>query len=145
MNEQSRDPASDAIDHMMRARTWVVVGASTNPEKFGYKVYKSLLRAGRVALPVNPRAAEIDGAPCFPTVAAAMAALGQTPDAAVSIVPPALTEKLVDELAAGGITHLWMQPGADSAEAVRKAAAAGIKSVSGGPCVMVSLRNHGRQ
>lgn len=126
------------IDAMLAARIFAVVGASTNPEKYGHKAYMDLKRFGKIVYPVNPRAATIDGDPCFPSVTA----LPETPEVVVAVVPPAITEKLVDELIAAGVRNVWMQPGAESPAAVARAQAAGIAVVSGGPCVMVGLRTH---
>ena len=132
---------NDAIETMLAADTFAVVGASTNPEKYGYLVYQSLKRHGKTAFPVNPRAADIEGDTCYPNVAA----LPEKPQVAVAIVPPAITEKLVDELAQAGVTSLWLQPGAESVAAVEKAEAAGISVVHGGPCIMVLLTTKGRR
>lgn len=131
---------TEAINDMLAVDTWAVVGASTNPEKYGYLVYKSLKAAGRTAYPVNPRATTIDGDTCYPTVAS----LPTPPDAVVAIIPPALTEKLIPELAQAGIRKLWLQPGAESAAAIAAAQAANIECVHSGPCLMVALRTHPR-
>jgi len=127
-----------AINDLLQAQTWAVVGASTNPEKYGYLVYKSLKAAGKTAYPVNPRAQTIDNDPCYANVAA----LPAVPDAVVAIIPPALTEKLIPELVQAGVRKLWLQPGAESAVAVAAARDQGITVVSGGPCLMVALRTH---
>ena len=129
-----------AIDEMLSARVWAVVGASTNTEKYGYKAYRALLNAQKVAYPINPRAKEIDGIPCY----AFVADLPEVLDVVVSVVPPALTEALIPQLVEAGVTRLWIQPGAESAKAVSDAEAGGIAVVHGGPCVMVGLRTHNR-
>ena len=127
---------SENIETMLAAETFAVVGASTNPRKYGYIAYKTLKTAGKTVYPVNPRAKEIEGDPCYPSVAE----LPEKPEVVVSIVPPALTEKLVEQLAEQGIGNLWMQPGAESAAAVAGAEKHGIATVHGGPCIMVQLR-----
>ena len=129
---------NEAVDAMLAAQTFAVAGASTNLEKYGYKVYADLKRFGKTAYPINPRATTIDGDTCYPNVAA----LPEVPEVVVAVIPPALTEKLVDDLIAAGVKNLWMQPGAESAVAVAKAEAAGILTVHGGPCIMVGLRTH---
>jgi hypothetical protein len=136
MEPTTGEPLSERIDAMLAAKTFAVVGASTNPEKYGHIAYVDLKRFGKTVYPVNPRAATVDGDPCYPSIAA----LPAVPDVVVAVIPPALTERLVDELAAAGVRNLWIQPGAESAVAIAKARAAGIRVVSGGPCVMVSLR-----
>ena len=131
---------NEAINEMLSARVFAVVGASTNPDKYGYKAYRALLNAGKVAYPVNPRAKEIDGNACF----ASVADVPEVPDVVVSVVPPALTEALVPQLAEAGVSKLWIQPGAESQKAVTDAEASDITVVHGGPCIMVGLRTHGR-
>ena len=128
---------NEAIGAMLAARTFAVVGASTNPEKYGYKIYVDLKRAGKTVYPINPRAAAIDGDTCYPSIAA----LPALPEVVVAVIPPTLTEKLVEELSAAGVRNLWMQPGAESAAAVAKAEALGIATVHGGPCIMVLQRS----
>lgn len=132
---------NENIEKMLAARTFAVVGASTNPEKYGNKVYLSLKRHGKTAYPVNPRAQEIDGDKCYPSVAD----LPEKPEVVVSIVPSKLTEQLVDEMAAQGLTNLWIQPGAESAAAISQAAEHGIAAVHSGPCIMVVLLTHARR
>lgn len=132
---------NEKIDRMLAARTFAVVGASTNPEKYGNIIYRDLKAHGKTVFPVNPRAGEIDGDTFYPDIAA----LPETPEVVVAVVPPKITEQVVDELTATGVKNLWIQPGAESSEAVRKAEAAGITVVSHGPCVMVLLRTHARK
>lgn len=121
---------------MLNAETYAVVGASRDPAKYGFLVYKSVKAAGKTAWPVNPSAAEVDGDQCFP----ALDALPGVPEVAVLIVPPAVSESLVGECARLGIKHIWMQPGAESEAAVAACHANSIAVVSGGPCLMVLLR-----
>jgi hypothetical protein len=126
------------VEAMLNARTFAVVGASTNREKYGNIAYRSLKSHGKTVYPVNPRASEIEGDPCYPSITQ----LPEVPHVVVSVVPSKLTEALVDEAAHVGVTHIWMQPGAESAEAIRKAHNAGIHVVAQGPCIMVGLRTH---
>jgi uncharacterized protein len=119
----------------LASAAFAVVGASANPSKFGHRVYVSYLRHGRKAYPVNPTATTILGNRAFPDLVSL-----PVPVEAVSIVTrPAVTERVVDDAIAAGVKHLWMQPGAESAEAVRKAEAAGISVIHGGPCILVEL------
>ena len=53
---------------MLAAETYAVVGASRSPDKYGYLVYKSLKAAGKTVFPMNPRADEVDGDQCFPSL-----------------------------------------------------------------------------
>lgn len=121
---------------MLTAATYAVVGASRSPDKYGFLVYRALKAADKTAYAVNPRAEDMDGDRCYPM----LADVPQTPDVAVMIVPPAVTEAAVAECARLGIRQVWMQPGAESAAAVDACLANGMAVVSGGPCIMVLLK-----
>jgi predicted CoA-binding protein len=59
---------------------------------------------------------------------------------AISVItPPAITERVVREAAAAGVTHLWMQPGAESEAAIHTAESLGMSVIAGGPCLLVVL------
>ena len=45
----------------------------------------------------------------------------------------------MEEAAAAGVRHLWMQPGAESPEAVARAEELGLSVIAGGPCLLVVL------
>jgi predicted CoA-binding protein len=124
------------IEAMLDARTFAVVGASTNREKYGNIAYRTLKDSGKTVYPINPRADTIEGDRCYPTVAD----LPETPDVVVAVVPSKLTEALVPQLVARGVKNLWIQPGAESRAAIDAAEAAGIATVHSGPCVLVGLR-----
>jgi predicted CoA-binding protein len=121
---------------MLAAKVYAVVGASRDPEKYGFLVYRSLKSVGKTAFPVNSRATEVDGDVCYPT----LAALPQMPEVAVMMVPSAVTEAAVAECARLGIQQIWMQPGAESAAAIALCREKDIAVVAGGPCLMVLLR-----
>lgn len=129
---------NENLETMLAARTFAVVGVSTNPEKYGYLVYQSLKTHHKTVYPVNPNAPEIDGDTCY----ASLADLPEKPEVVVSVVPPAVTEDLVGQLADLGIQNLWMQPGAESDAAITSAEKTGIATVHAGPCIMVGLRTH---
>lgn len=122
------------IEECLDQRVWAVVGASTSPAKWGYRVYKALQGRGYRVYPVNPRAQQIDGDRCYPT----LAALPEQPDVVSVIIPPKLGLALADEAASAGITRLWFQPGAASPENVAHAASLGLRVVAGA-CVLVAL------
>lgn len=95
---------SDAALHrMLWAKSVAVVGASSDPTKFGNVLLRSLIDggfAGRI-YPVNPRADVIHGLQCYPSVEAVPDQL----DLAVIVVPapavPAVIEQAAEKGAAG--------------------------------------------
>ncbi len=121
---------------MLAAESFAVVGASRDTGKYGFLVYRSVKAAGKTVFPVNPRAAEVDGDHCYPS----LSDLPQKPEVAVMVVPPPMTEAAVAECARLGIRQVWMQPGAESAAAIEACRENDIEVVAGGPCLMVLLR-----
>ena len=134
----AENPMNAVIESQLAAKSYAVVGASPKPEKYGNKIYRDLKAFGKRAFAVHPTAETIDG----DRVYASIANLPENPDVVVAVVPPAVTEKLVDEMARLGLKNLWMQEGAESETAITKAEAAGIATVHGGACIMVGLRTH---
>jgi len=114
---------------------FAVVGASRDPKKYGYQVYKDLKEAGYKVYPVNPNADEILGDRCYPD----LGDLPTKPDVVDVVVPPKVTEEIVKTCKRLGITKVWMQPGSESETAVKFCDENGIDVVYG-VCVMVERR-----
>ena len=123
------------IDDFLAQGPWAVAGASKNRAKYGNKVLRCYQQHGREVYAVNPHEREIEGAACFASVSALPSDV-----AALSVItPPAVTERIVREAAQRGIGKLWMQPGAESAEAIDLADELGLSVIAGGPCLLVVL------
>jgi predicted CoA-binding protein len=123
------------IDDFLAGDSFAVVGASRNRYKYGNKVLRSYQQAGRVVYPVNPNAETVEGLTCYPDVTVL-----PEPVHGVSIItPPATTERIVPDIIAVGIQHVWMQPGAESSAAVTVLEAAGCSVIWGGACLLVVL------
>jgi predicted CoA-binding protein len=125
----------DPIERFLTSPAYGVVGASSRRHKYGNKVLRCYQQNGRRAIPVNPREPVIEGAACVASVL-------DLPDEVKSIsviTPPAVTERVVQEAIRKGIEHIWMQPGAESDQAVAAGEAAGINVIADGSCVLVVL------
>jgi acyl-CoA synthetase (NDP forming) len=88
------------LDRLFRPRSVAVVGASTDPAKIGGRPLRFLREhgfAGEV-WPVNPRAEDIAGLRCYPSVDA----LPGTPDAAIVLVGARHAAAAIRDLAARG-------------------------------------------
>jgi uncharacterized protein len=129
------DDTAAKIREFLAGEVFAVVGASNDRSKYGNKVLRCYLQNGRRPIPVNPRERIVEAIP-------AVADLGSLPEkvhGASIITPPDVTEKIVEEAAAAGVKRLWMQPGAESASAIRRAEELGMSVIAGGPCLLVSL------
>ena len=131
------DDRRTLIEECVDERVWAVVGASTSPAKWGHRIYQALKASGYRVYPVNPRARQIAGDPCYPSVAA----LPEKPGVVNVVVPPKIGLTVADEVAAAGIERIWFQPGAESAENVAHARRLGLKTVADA-CALVERKRH---
>lgn len=125
----------ERIEEFLKGRTYAVVGASNDRSKYGNKVLRCYQRAGFEVFAVNPKAGDVEGAPCFPD----LLSLPKPVHGASIITPPPVTERVVEDAHTAGITRLWMQPGAESARAIERCRELGIDLIAGGPCLLVVL------
>ena len=126
------------IKAFMEGGPYAVVGASSDREKYGNKVLRAYQQHGHEVYPINPRADEIEGIKAYPSLASVPVRLR-----AISIItPPRITEQVVKEAAAAGVKFVWMQPGAESPEAVQAAEDLGLEVIAGGPCYLVLAHYH---
>lgn len=112
------------------------IGATINKEKWGYKKYKEIKNAGFKVYPVNPKYDKIDGDKCFPDLKSLIEFLQEKPDFVITIIPPKITEKTVEQCKIFRINKIWMQPGSESKKALRFCEENGIEVVHG-ICIVV--------
>jgi predicted CoA-binding protein len=125
------------VEEILSEKRIAVVGVSRT-RGFGNSALAALRAGGWEAWPVNARADEVGGERCFH----ALADLPQRPGAVVAVVPPAETEKVVEECLRLGIGKIWMQQGAESEAAIRRAEAGGM-TVAHHACVLMYARPRG--
>lgn len=126
------------IETFLASPAFGVVGASTNPEKFGNKVLRCYLQNGRKVVPVNPGEPQIEGIPCVATIS-------ELPPDVLSIsmiTPPAVTAKLMPLAIEKGIRNIWIQPGAEHPDAVALCRQQGINIIADGSCLLVVMGYH---
>lgn len=125
----------DTIRDFLAGSPFAVVGASRDRSKYGNKTLRSYLQEGLAVFPVHPREEEVEGLAAYPD----LRSLPELPHGVSIITPPSVTELVVEEAIELGIERLWMQPGAESREAVERARHAGLLVIAGGPCILVAL------
>ena len=124
------------IRNFLDGSRYAVVGASDNRQKYGNKVLRAYLQASLVAIPVHPTATRVEGLEAFPDLSTI-----PKPIHGISIItPPNITEHIVEEAAACGIKHLWVQPGAENKTVIEQADQHGMNLIAGGPCILVTLQ-----
>ncbi|MFP4524684.1 MAG: CoA-binding protein [Candidatus Woesearchaeota archaeon] len=115
---------------------YAIVGASRDESKYGHKVLADLKGAGYRVVPVNPHADEVLGLKAYPS----LEDLPERPDVVVCVVPPRVTEQVVEEAASLGVRKVWMQPGSSSEKAIRSCEEHGIGCVHDA-CVMIERKS----
>ncbi|MBZ4645102.1 MAG: uncharacterized protein PWR27_2434 [Petroclostridium sp.] len=120
-------------EELLKMKTWAVVGATENQEKYGYKIYQKLKSRGYKVYPVNPNYSEIEGDKCYSN----LSELPEVPDVIDMVVAPKHGIKVVEEAARLGIKNIWLQPGTVNDELLKLAEEKGINTVQA--CVLVAL------
>lgn len=124
--------SKETIEDFLAQPKIAVVGVSRSTAKFGRTVYKDLKHKGYEVFAINPNVVEVLGDPCYPN----LTALPEKVDGVVTVVKPAETEKVVQEMASLGIRRLWMQQGSESPRAIEFCEKNGIQVVYG-ECIMM--------
>ena len=126
------------IEEFLKGQVFAVVGASRDRSKYGNKVLRAYRQNNRKIYPVNPQAKEVEDMLAY----ADLSSLPE-PIHGISIVtPPDVTERVVDHAAQLGIKHIWMQPGAESEQAIARGQFHDLNVIAGGPCALVVLGYH---
>ena len=130
------------IERVLRAtRRIAVVGASADPGRPSFGVFRTLVSAGFECVPINPNRPEVLGIPAFGSLAEAVAATG--PFDLVDVFRRAeLCVPHAEEAVAAGARVLWLQLGIVNWEAARIANTGGLEVVMD-RCTAIELRRIG--
>lgn len=126
-------------DFINKDFVYAVIGATTNQEKYGYRVIKDLANAGYHVVGVNPKHRAIEATPVYPTVADVPGAI----DVAVFVVPPEVGVTLLPQIEEKGIPRVWLQPGAENDALLTLLSQTGLAVNDPGSCIMVQRRSIG--
>ena len=129
------EDGAELIEDFINQRVWAVVGASTDPTKYGNRIFRDLRAAGYTVYGVNPRGGKIEGQELYP----ALSDLPEKPAVVDTVVPPVVTVEVVRQCAELGLTRVWMQPGSESEVAIQFCREHGIRVVHH-VCAMVRKR-----
>lgn len=114
-------------------KNWAVVGASTKPSRYGYKIVKELEDSGYNVLPVSPKYPDIDGTKAYQSLLDIEGDI----DVVNFVVNPHIGIRVLDECIAKGVKKILLQPGTVSSELVDKAKSSGIEVLEA--CILVLL------
>jgi hypothetical protein len=107
------------------AKTVAIVGASNNREKFSNKAVRAYLKQGYEVYPVNPKEERIEGLKAYKSVKDIPVELDR-----VSVyLPPPVTLKVLEDIAAKGTKELFLNPGSEDEEVVKRAKELGLEPI----------------
>jgi predicted CoA-binding protein len=92
------------INDFLEARRVAVIGVSRNPRDFSRSLFREFRRRGYDAIPVNPRAADVEGVRCYANVQD----IEPRVDAAVVLTPAAASERIVRECDSASVGRIWL-------------------------------------
>jgi predicted CoA-binding protein len=102
-----------------------VIGASSNPSKFGNRAVRAFLRQGFTVVPINPNEPSVEGLSTFASVLDVPGPI----DMASFYVPPEIGEHVIEDVARKGIREVWFNPGAESDALIARARALGVQPI----------------
>lgn len=103
------------VKDFLKQKSFAVIGSFRNESKYAYRILKILKEKGYDVYPVNPRLTEVMGLTCYPGIKDITGSV----DVVEIVTPPEVTEKIVRECKEKRITRVWIQPGAESEDAIR--------------------------
>ena len=123
----------ELIKDFMSQKSFAVVGATDNPQKYGNQIVKNLKRRGYEVYPVNPRLKELEGLACY----SSLADIPVKVDVVDFVVPPEATGEILKECKEQGLDRIWLQPGSESETAITYCHENNLKVVHS-VCVMMN-------
>ena len=120
------------IASFLRSTRIAVAGVSRDPQQAANSIFRRLRDSGHEAIPINPRAAEVEGARCYPD----LVSIPGTVDGLMIATHPDVALELVRQCGARGVQRVWFHrsigSGSVSDAAVRECGARGIECIVGG-------------
>ncbi|KAF9232671.1 CoA binding domain-containing protein [Melanogaster broomeanus] len=96
-------------------KKFAVVGASTDPSKWGTKILQWYVARGMDVTPIHPTNSQLEGLATVKSIEE----LPSPKETALSIITPGkITIKLLEQAKAQGVPAIWIQPGAADKDCV---------------------------
>ncbi|KAK3209560.1 hypothetical protein GRF29_69g2138297 [Pseudopithomyces chartarum] len=110
-----------ALKTFFSSPRFAVAGASSDPTKYGHKVFAWYLHHSLPVTPLNPRAPTITVLSRSHNTIASPADLPEPTSYSLSVItPPAVTKQVLREAKEAGVPAVWLQPGSFDAEVLEQ-------------------------
>lgn len=110
-----------------------VIGASSDRNKFGNKGLRSYAANGHTVYPVNPNEDEVEGIKTFRKVQE----IPESIERVLLYVPPQVGVKVLDDIAQKGAAEIYVNPGAESPELMKRGEELGLNLVQA--CAILAI------
>ena len=122
----------DSVRQFLAAKRIAVAGVSRDPRQAANLIFRRLRATGAEVFPVNPRAEQVEGVACHPTLGAVPGGV----EAVMVATSPGSANEVARECVALGVRHVWFHrsfgDGSVSEAAVRLLRAHGVEPIVGG-------------
>ena len=120
------------VRDFFKQKNFAVAGSFRNETKYAYKILRDLIKKGHEVFPVNLVLDSVEGKKCYKSVSE----IPFRVDVVSVVTPPLVTEKIVRECLERSIKKIWLQPGAESKDAIKFCRDNGMDVIYG-LCVMI--------
>ena len=109
-------------------------GASTDRTKYGNKAVRIYKGQGYTVYPIHPKEEKIEGVKAYKSI---MDVPAPFIDRVSMYLPPQVGLKVIDEVAKKKVGEVWLNPGAESPELIKKAESLGLAVIAA--CSIVNV------
>ncbi|HEX9805006.1 MAG TPA: CoA-binding protein [Candidatus Dojkabacteria bacterium] len=99
-----------------KKNTFAIIGASNNPDKYGFRIYKDLKQKGYKIFPVNNKSESIQGDQSYKKIED----LPEMVDVLDFVVPPEASLQIAKKAIKLGYKNFWFQPGSIDNEGLKE-------------------------
>ena len=118
---------------MNNQKTFAILGATQNREKYGWKITNNLKKRKLNVIPINPKYEYIEGLKCYKNVDSITSKI----DYLIVVIPPSNALLALKDIRTADIGTVWFQPGAESEENIDYCKNRGWHIISG-ECIMIN-------
>jgi uncharacterized protein len=122
------------IKKFLDYNNFVLYGVSDKKEKFGNEILRHLVKRGKKIFPVHPALSGVQGINCYSDINS----IKEDIDAAIIVLSPENTEKVLPDILIAGIKNIWIQQRSESDNAIKFCEENGISLIHGQCLLMFS-------
>jgi predicted CoA-binding protein len=129
-------------EFLNKQNTIVIVGASNNPEKYGYKIFQDLKEFGYHVIPIHPTEQIVQGVTAYSTLTEMKQHDEQNEQQSSAlwvinfVIPPEKTLAVLQECLTLGLKNVWFQPGSSDEKVLEYCEQNGFRFIHD-QCVMI--------